>query len=81
MAETVTIHVAKTQLSRLVARAEAGEEIVRVWAEKDRDQAAERGVDLAGYVAAVGAAREEMRATWAPLAGLLLRLAGDRAAR
>jgi prevent-host-death family protein len=28
MAETVTIHVAKTQLSRLVARAEAGEEIV-----------------------------------------------------
>jgi prevent-host-death family protein len=28
MAETVTIHVAKTQLSRLVARAEAGEEII-----------------------------------------------------
>jgi prevent-host-death family protein len=28
MAETVTIHFAKTQLSRLVARAEAGEEIV-----------------------------------------------------
>src|SRR5687767_12014015 len=28
MAETVTIHAAKTQLSRLVARVEAGEEIV-----------------------------------------------------
>jgi prevent-host-death family protein len=28
MAETVTIHAAKTQLSRLVARAEAGEEII-----------------------------------------------------
>ena len=60
---------------------EAGEEIVRVWAEKDRDDAAERGVDLAGYVAAVGAAREELRATWAPLAGLLLDRAGDRATR
>ena len=60
---------------------EAGEDIVRVWAEKDRDEAAERGVDLAGYVAAVGAARDELRATWAPLAGLLLDLAGDRAAR
>lgn len=60
---------------------EAGEEIVRVWAEKDRDDAAERGVDLAGYVAAVGAAREELRSTWAPLAGMLLHLAGDRAER
>jgi prevent-host-death family protein len=28
MDETVTIHVAKTNLSRLVARAEAGEEII-----------------------------------------------------
>lgn len=60
---------------------EAGEEIVRVWAEKDRDDAAERGVDLAGYVAAVGAAREELRATWAPLAGLLLDRAADRVSR
>jgi len=60
---------------------EAGEDVVRVWAEKDRDDAAERGVDLEGYVAAVGAARDELRATWAPLAGLLLGLAGDRAAR
>ena len=60
---------------------EAGEDIVRVWAEKDRDEAAERGVDLEGYVAAVGAARDELRTTWAPLAGLLLDLAGDRAAR
>jgi GMP synthase (glutamine-hydrolysing) len=60
---------------------EAGEDVVRVWAEKDRDEAAERGVDLAGYVAAVGAAEPEMRSTWSPLAGLLLRLAGDRAGR
>lgn len=60
---------------------EAGEDIVRVWAEKDRDDAAEHGVDLARYVAAVGDARDELRRTWAPLAGLLLRLAGDRAAR
>ncbi len=60
---------------------EAGEDVVRVWAEKDRDDAAERGVDLAGYVAAVGAARDELRATWAPLAGQLVDLAGARVAR
>lgn len=47
---------------------EAGEEIVRGWAEHDRDDAAERGVDLDGYVAAVASAREEMRATWVELA-------------
>lgn len=60
---------------------EAGEDVVRVWADNDRDEAAERGVDLEGYVAAVGAARDEMRATWAPLAGLLVDLAGARGAR
>jgi GMP synthase (glutamine-hydrolysing) len=60
---------------------EAGEDVVRVWAEKDRDDAAERGVDLEGYVAAVGAARDEMRATWPPLARLLVGLAAARAAR
>lgn len=58
---------------------EAGEEIVRQWAENDRDDAAERGVDLERYVAEVGAARDEMRATWAPLAVHLLHLAGARA--
>jgi GMP synthase (glutamine-hydrolysing) len=47
---------------------EAGEEIVRHWAESDRDQAAERGVDLDGYVAAVGAATDELRSTWRQLA-------------
>ena len=47
---------------------EAGEEIVRGWADNDRDDAAERGVDLDGYVAAVAAARDELRATWAELA-------------
>jgi GMP synthase (glutamine-hydrolysing) len=47
---------------------EVGEEIVRNWAESDRDEAAERGVDLDGYVAAVGAATDELRATWRQLA-------------
>lgn len=60
---------------------EAGVDVVRVWADQDRDEAAERGVDLAGYLAAVGAARDELRATWGPLPGLLLDLARDRAAR
>lgn len=60
---------------------EAGEEIVRSWAESDRDDAVERGLDLEGYLASIGAARDELRTTWAPLAGLLLDLTGDRASR
>ncbi len=63
---------------------EAGEEIVRPWAEHDRDAAAERGVDLDTYVADVAAAGEELRATWRILAegfaGLCLQ-AGARAGR
>jgi GMP synthase (glutamine-hydrolysing) len=63
---------------------EAGEEIVRPWAEHDRDDAAERGVDLDTYVADVARAREELRATWRSLAegfaGLCLE-AGARVAR
>lgn len=47
---------------------EAGEEIIRPWAENDRDRAVERGVDLDGYVAEVTAAREEQRRTWRGLA-------------
>ncbi len=47
---------------------EAGEEIVRSWAEHDRDDAVERGVDVDGYVAEVASARDELRATWAELA-------------
>jgi GMP synthase (glutamine-hydrolysing) len=47
---------------------EAGEEICRGWAEHDRDEAAERGVDLEEYVAHVAQAAEELQATWRGLA-------------
>ena len=47
---------------------EAGEEICRGWAEHDRDEAAERGVDLEEYVAHVAEATDELRATWRGLA-------------
>ena len=47
---------------------EVGEEIVKAWADNDRDSAVERGVDVDEYVAAVAAARDELRASWAPLA-------------
>lgn len=57
---------------------EAHREIVAVWAEHDRDDAIERGVDLDAYVDAVGAAREEMRATWRGLADRFTTLARDR---
>jgi len=47
---------------------EAGEEIVSAWAANDRDSAAERGVDVAAYVADVASAREELVSSWRPLA-------------
>jgi GMP synthase (glutamine-hydrolysing) len=47
---------------------EAGEEICRGWAEHDRDEAAERGVDLEEYVAHVAEATGELQATWRGLA-------------
>jgi GMP synthase (glutamine-hydrolysing) len=47
---------------------EAGEEIVKAWADNDRDSAIERGVDVDAYVAAVAGARERLRAAWRPLA-------------
>ena len=47
---------------------EAHETICRGWAENDRDEAAERGVDLERYVAQVAAAGDELRATWRGLA-------------
>jgi GMP synthase (glutamine-hydrolysing) len=55
---------------------EAGEEICRGWAEHDRDEAAERGVDLEAYVAHVAEATEELRATWQGLATSFAGLAG-----
>lgn len=47
---------------------EAGVEIVTAWADLDRDEVHERDVDVDDYLAAVAAAREELRASWAPLA-------------
>jgi GMP synthase (glutamine-hydrolysing) len=53
---------------------EAGHDIVRTWAETDRDSAVERGVDLDRHLAAVAAAEHELRATWRPLAERFLAL-------
>jgi GMP synthase (glutamine-hydrolysing) len=47
---------------------EAGDEIIRPWADNDRDDAVERGVDVDGYVDDVTAARERLRTTWQVLA-------------
>lgn len=47
---------------------EAGEEIIGPWAEHDRDDAAERGVDLDRYVGDVIAARSRLREAWPVLA-------------
>jgi GMP synthase (glutamine-hydrolysing) len=59
---------------------EAGEEIVKAWADSDRDSAVERGVDVDAYVAAVAAARDELRASWAPLATAFARTTRKAAA-
>jgi GMP synthase (glutamine-hydrolysing) len=56
---------------------EAGEEICRGWAEHDRDEAAERGVDLEEYVAHVAEASDELRATWRGLADRFAGLAAS----
>jgi GMP synthase (glutamine-hydrolysing) len=47
---------------------EAGEEIIRPWADHDRDDAVERGVDVDRYLGDVIAARADCRATWRLLA-------------
>jgi GMP synthase (glutamine-hydrolysing) len=47
---------------------EAGDEIIRPWADNDRDDAVERGVDVDAYVEDVTAARDRLRATWQVLA-------------
>ncbi len=46
---------------------EAGEEIIGPWADHDRDDALERGVDVDGYLADVIAAREPLRTAWREL--------------
>jgi GMP synthase (glutamine-hydrolysing) len=47
---------------------EAGEEIIRPWADLDRDDAVERGVDVDSYLDQVIAARNDLRDTWRVLA-------------
>lgn len=60
---------------------EAGEEIIRPWADNDRDAAAERGVDLDKYLDEVAAARDELRAAWQPLATRFAELSQAAASR
>jgi GMP synthase (glutamine-hydrolysing) len=54
---------------------EAGEQIVSVWADHDRDQAVERGVDVDAYVAVVAAATDALCRTWRGLADRFAALA------
>ncbi|CAN5566381.1 type 1 glutamine amidotransferase [soil metagenome] len=64
---------------------EAGEEIIRPWADHDRDDAVERGVDVYAYLADVAAARDRLRAIGRVLADSFARVcretAGDLAHR
>ena len=64
---------------------EAGEEIIRPWADHDRDDAVERGVDVYAYLADVAAARDRLRSTGRVLAESFVRVcreaAGDLAHR
>jgi GMP synthase (glutamine-hydrolysing) len=59
---------------------EAGEEIIRPWADHDRDDAVERGVDVYAYLADVAAARDRLRSTWRVLADSFARLCRQPAA-
>ena len=47
---------------------EAGADIIATWVEEDRDQVQEGDLRVDDYLARVAAARDEMRATWRPLA-------------
>lgn len=47
---------------------EVGVEIVTEWADLDRDAVHERDLDVDDYLAAVAAARDELRTAWRPLA-------------
>ncbi len=57
---------------------EAGVEIIAPWAEHDRDDAVERGVDVDAYVEAVAAAGERLRRTWRVLADAFAAVCRDR---
>ena len=58
---------------------EAGEEIIGPWADNDRDDAVERGVDVDAYVRDVAAARDRLRATWRLLADAFAAVCRDPA--
>ncbi len=62
---------------------EAGRDVVRPWADDDRDGAIERGVDVEEYVNQVSAAEAALRATWQPLTAAFVARTriGDRASR
>jgi GMP synthase (glutamine-hydrolysing) len=47
---------------------EAGADIVRAWADNDRDRVRERGIDVDERVVEIARATEELRATWSVLA-------------
>lgn len=47
---------------------EAGEEIVRTWADHDRDDARARGIDVDAHLRDIAAAEGLLRRTWRPLA-------------
>lgn len=55
---------------------EAGAEIIGGWIDADRDAAAERGVDLDGYLADIAAAGQQLRATWRVLAASFAAVCG-----
>jgi GMP synthase (glutamine-hydrolysing) len=46
---------------------EVGAKILQVWADDDREDAIEHGVDVDAHVAAVAAAESELREAWQPL--------------
>jgi GMP synthase (glutamine-hydrolysing) len=54
---------------------EADELIVRAWAEGDRDDHLERGIDQEAVIGAIAAARGELDRAWRPLAQSFARLA------
>jgi GMP synthase (glutamine-hydrolysing) len=55
---------------------ETGADILQAWADDDRDEAVERGVDVDAYVAQVAEATPELRASWQPLAHSFVALTG-----
>lgn len=57
---------------------EADARIVRAWAESDRAEHLERGLDQDAVLAEVDAAREELDAAWRPLAHRFAEIAGAR---